>query len=123
MAQTLDDSVIATFEEYGAKMEEMSRTKPLLRSIAAQMVKDFGGQLDLGSIQVEGGGELSAKQTFEAALNVPGLAGVIAAIASDGHKTRVLLKKIWEDTHVIAESDLVKNSKVNSSGQLAVLPG
>ena len=122
MAQTLDDSVIATFEEYGAKVEEMAQKKSLLKSIASQMVRDFGGKLDLGTIQVEGEQSLSAKETFEAALNIPGLAGVIAAIASDGHKTRILLKKIQDNTQTIADSDLIKNTKVESSGALTTLP-
>jgi len=121
--QVLTDSVLIAMEEYGKKVEELSKKKSMLASLAKTMVRDFAGSLDLGTVKVEGEGDLSAKQTFEAALNVPGLAGVIAAIASDGHKTRVLLKKIYDDTHAIAQSDLVKNTKTNSAGQLAVLPG
>lgn len=118
--QVLDDSVMASLEAYGDNVEEWSRKNSLLKSVAKQMAEDFGGKLDLGTVQVEGT-ELSAKETFEAALDVPGLAGVIAAIASDGHKTRILLKKIWEDTHMIAESDLVKRTKTDG-GALTTLP-
>ena len=116
ITKTLDDSIIVTLETYQAKMEEMSKNKSLLKSVAKQMVRDFGGELDLGKIQMEGEQSLDAKQTFEAALNIPGLAGVIAAIASDGHKTRVVLKKIWDDTHVIATSDLVSKTTVSGAG-------
>lgn len=119
VSDVLNASVIDTFTAYQEKMEEMSKKKSLLRSIAKQMVRDFGGKLDLGTVKMESG-DLSAKQTFEAALEIPGLAGVIAAIASDGHKTRVVLKKISEDTNTIATSDLVTKSRVGGKGGLEV---
>jgi|GEM_PF-3553484 len=121
VSQVLNDSILLTMEEYGKKVNELAEKKSMLSGIAKSMARDFGGKLDLGTVKVEGEQSLSAKETFEAALNIPGLGGVIAAIASDGHKTRVLLARIQKDTDAIAQSDLVKNSKVNSSGGMSVV--
>lgn len=103
----LEDSAYYALEAYDAKVKEWSDKKTLLKSVAAQMVRDFGGELSFGTIETDTV-DLNAKETFEAALSIPGLAGVIAAITTDGHQTRVLLNKIREDTHNIAESDIIK---------------
>lgn len=113
----LEESIMGSLETYKVKVEEWSKKKSLLKSVARQMVEDFGGELTLGSVEVEGS-TLDSKQTFETALNLPGLAGVIAAIASDGHKTRVLLKKIWEDTNSIANSNLVQGGEAPGGATL-----
>jgi len=120
----LDDSIILTMETYRDKMKELGQkqNKDLMRSIAKQMVRDFGGGIQLGSVEVDGA-TLDAKQTFEAALEIPGLGGVIAAIASDGHKTRVVLKKIYDETKAISTSELVSKTRVGKGGAFTVLPG
>jgi len=122
ISQVLEDSVIASLDTYAEKVKEWSSKKSLLQSIAHQMVKDFGGKgMDMGTIQMEGQADLNSKKTFEAALSIPGMAGVIAAIIADGHQTRVVLKKIQENTSSIANSQLVSSTSVNN-GRLAVLP-
>lgn len=115
--RSLDNSVMTTLEEYDHKIHEWSKKKSLIRSVAAQMVKDFGGNLNFGTIRADGV-ELNAKKTFEAALEVPGLAGVIAAIVSNGHQDRVLLKSIADDVRVMANSPL----SGGVAGTMAVLP-
>ena len=97
VAAVLDDAVIGTLETYAMKMEEVAKNKSLLMGVAKKMVQDMGGELNLGSVEIDGV-NLDAKQTFEAAMSLPGLASVVAAIASDGHKTRVVLKRIQGDT-------------------------
>jgi len=121
MSEILEESAIQSLEAYNTKVEEWSKKKSLLRSVARQMVEEFGGELSLGKVDVQGD-TLSAKQTFETALNLPGLAGVVAAIASDGHKTRVLLKKIWEDTHSMATSEMFKSGAPNTGAASPALP-
>ena len=121
VSQTLNNAVITTVEEYGEKLKALQSKKSLLRSVAEQMVKDFGGKMEMGSVQVEGEATLDSKKTFETALNIPGLGGVIAAIVADGHQTRVLLSKIREDTRAIAQSDMINGR--GGAGAGATLPG
>lgn len=105
VARVLDESVIATFDTYKAKMEEIAKKKSLLQDVASMMVRDFGGSIE-NTITVDDKTE-DVKSTMKAMLNIPGLAGVTMAIINESAKQRQILDKIRGFTQVIAESDLV----------------
>jgi hypothetical protein len=109
VARVLDESVIATFDTYKAKMEEIAKKKSLLQDVASMMVRDFGGSLE-NTITIDDKTE-DVKGTMKAMLNVPGLAGVTMAIINESAKQRQILDKIRGFTQVIAESDLVAKGK------------
>jgi len=116
VAMVLDDAVIGTLDTYATKMEELAAGKSLLKGVARKMVQDMGGDVKMGSVEIDGV-NLDAEQTFEAAMSLPGLASVVAAIASDGHKTRVVLKKIQEDTSGILAMGNASPGAGSSAGQ------
>lgn len=118
--QTLNDSVILTIESYQEKMEELGRKKSILRSIAHQMVRDFGGTVKMGSVQVDDV-KTNAQATLEAALNVPGMGGVIAAVVSTGHQTNKILSKIYDETKRTADY-LSRNDGGNAPPGAPILP-
>lgn len=90
--QTLNDSVILTMETYAAKLQEVAEKKTMLASVAKAIVRDLGGDIQT-TVDVAGETE-NVKAAFEAALAVPGLAGVTLAITQEGAKTRRILGKI-----------------------------
>lgn len=91
---TLNDSVLTTMDVYAAKMEELAEKKTFLESVAKSIVKDLGGQIET---HVDSDANVNVKKNFEAALNVPGLAGVILAISNEGAQTRMMLKRILDE--------------------------
>jgi hypothetical protein len=109
VARVLDESVIATFDTYKSKMEEIAKKKSLLQDVASMMVRDFGGVIE-NTITVDDKTE-DVKSTMKAMLNIPGLAGVTMAIINESAKQRQILDKIRGFTQVIAESDLVAKGK------------
>jgi hypothetical protein len=105
VARVLDESVIATFDTYKAKMEEIAKKKSLLQDVASMMVRDFGGNLE-STITIDDKTE-DVKSTMKAMLNIPGLAGVTMAIINESAKQRAILDKIRGFTQTIAESEFV----------------
>lgn len=90
--QVLNDAVIATMDSYAAKVQEISEKKTFLENIAKAMVRDFGGTITT-KVNVAGETE-DVKASLEAALAIPGLAGVTTAIIQEGAKTRGVLGKM-----------------------------
>jgi len=109
VTRVLDDSVLATFDAYKTKMDELAKKKPMLAGIADAMVRDFGGSIQ-STITIEGQKE-NVKANLQAMLSIPGIAGVVAAVVSEGAKSRAILDKIRDNTQKIAESDLVAKGK------------
>jgi hypothetical protein len=111
VSRALDESVIATFDTYKAKMEEIAKKKSLLQDVANMMVRDFGKEGSIvNTITVDDQTE-DVRGTMKAMMSVPGLAGVTAAIINESAKQRQILDKIRGFTQVIAESDLVAKGK------------
>lgn len=91
---TLNDAVLDTMDVYAAKMEELAKKKTFLESVAKSIVEDLGGKIEM---HTDADANVNVKKNFEAALNVPGLAGVILAISNEGAQTRMMLKRILDE--------------------------
>ena len=100
VGQTLDESVMKTIEEYDAKMENLMKQKDLLDKVAKSIVKGFGG--DIKSAEFEGE-KINVEKRMEAMINIPGMAGVVAAVIKSGADTQVILKKIYQETKRTAD--------------------
>ncbi len=92
MEMVLTDAVITTMDEYATKMQQMAEQKSLIEGIAKSMVRDMGGKIET-SVDVAGETE-NVKRRLEAALSIPGLAGVTAAVVSEGAKTRETIGRV-----------------------------
>jgi ribosomal protein S9 len=108
VTRVMDDSVLLTFDAYRMKVEELAKKKPMLASIAEMMVRDFGGSIK--NIEVEGKTE-NVKANLQAMLSIPGIAGVVAAVVSEGAKTRQILDKIRDNTEKVANAVGEKGGK------------
>jgi hypothetical protein len=107
VARVLDESVIATFDTYKAKMEEIAKKKSLLQDVASMMMRDFGKEGSIvNTITVDNQTE-DVRGTIKAMLSVPGLAEVTMAIINESAKQRAILDKIRRFTQTIAESEFV----------------
>jgi len=101
MDQVLEDSVIKSFEAYKMKVEELSKQKDLLGTVAKQIVGSFAGSLKSAEFEGE---KMNIESQMKAMINIPGIAGVVAAVVKSGADTQVILRKIREDTSKIADS-------------------
>jgi hypothetical protein len=119
---TLDASVYQTFEAYSVKMEELSKQRNLLGSVAKKIVGQFGGEIKTAEFEGE---KINVERRMQAMINIPGMAGVVAAVVSEGAKTQVILKKIREDTAATAENTkgLKGVQAKGTSLQVQVMPG
>ena len=89
--ETMNDAVIFTMEEYATKMKSIVEQKNVLEGLAKQMVSNLGGKIET---TVDNENDINVKKNFEAALSLPGFAGVILAVSNEGAQTRKMLAKI-----------------------------
>lgn len=100
LAQALEDSIIYGINAYEQKVEELFSKSKVLENIAKQLVQQVGAKLDIApttDVNVE------TRKELVTLLSMPGLAGVTAAIVTEGHKQRKILTKIEEHTLNISE--------------------
>jgi len=114
--QTLNDSVIYTMEEYGDKMREIVDKKDLFQGLAKQMVKNLGGKIET---DVNANADVNVKKNFQAALSLPGFAGVILAVSNEGAQTRKLLARILSENE--KQTALMPGGRVVSAPPVAVV--
>ena len=119
LTEVLDDALIVTLEEYTNRMAEMAEKQTFLQSIAKAMVRDLGGSI---TTQVDVAGETeNVKASLEAALSMPGLAGVTTAIIQEGAKTRGVLGKML--TELNRQTSLLSGGSGKGGGKPpSVLP-
>jgi hypothetical protein len=118
VTSVLDDSVFATFDAYKMKMDDLAKKKPMLMGIADAMVQSFAGSIE--NVEIEGKTE-NVKANIKAMLSIPGLAGVVAAVISEGSKSRAILDKIRGNTETLAKAVGEKGGK--SAFNVMTLPG
>jgi hypothetical protein len=117
VARALEESVIATFDAYHTKVEELAKKKSLLAEVANMMVRDFGSTVE-STITIDNKAE-DVKSTMKAMLNIPGLAGVTMAIINESAKQRKILDKIRANTQASAEAQTGKRVSASNSPVLA----
>jgi hypothetical protein len=119
VSQILEDSVVKTFEEYQAKMEELSQQKSLLMGVASDIVRSFGGEIKSAEFEGE---TINVEKRLETMINIPGMAGVVAAIVKTGADQQVILKKIYQESKRTADN-IGKMKPVGGRSAESVLGG
>jgi len=89
----LNESVITTMDEYAVKMKELAEQKTFLASVAKSMIRDMGASIEAPDPEAN----VNVKRSFEAAMNLPGLASVVLAVTNEGAATRKVLKRILDE--------------------------
>jgi hypothetical protein len=100
----LDEAVIGSFEEYAVKMEELASRKSMLLEVAKGMVRDMGVTIETSDSEAN----VDVKKSFEAAMSLPGLAGVTMAIINENAKTLKSLKAIH--TELATQTSIMNGS-------------